>query len=94
MVTEAAWDRWSLAELRPYLDTVVEAFGTERLMAGSDWPVCLVASGYAQWWTTLRTYFAAFSETERAACLGGNAMSFYRLTVPQPRDTPPSSART
>lgn len=82
MVTEAAWDRWSLADLRPYLDIVIEAFGTERLMAGSDWPVCLVASSYAQWWTALRTYFAAFTDTQRDGIFGGNAEHFYRLTMP------------
>ena len=64
MVTKAAWDRWSLETLRPYLDTAVEAFGTDRLLAGSDWPVCLLASGYEQWWTTLGSYFTSFSEGE------------------------------
>lgn len=93
MVTEAAWDRWSLADLRPYLDTVVEAFGIERLMAGSDWPVCLVASSYQQWWMTLRSYFAAFSDAERSACFGGNAMSFYRIAAPYAHEIPVSPAR-
>ena len=45
MVTEAKWDAWTPETLKPYLDVAVEAFGPERLMAGSDWPVCLVASG-------------------------------------------------
>jgi L-fuconolactonase len=48
-------------------------------MAGSDWPVCLVASTYAQWWSVLRDYFAAFSETEQAAIFGGNATEVYGL---------------
>jgi L-fuconolactonase len=81
MVTEAKWDAWSSESetLRPYLDTVIEAFGPARLMAGSDWPVCLVASGYAQWWAVLRAYFADFSEEERAGIFGGTAIEVYRL---------------
>jgi L-fuconolactonase len=79
LVTEAKWDAWTPETLRPYLDVAVEAFGPGRLMAGSDWPVCLVASGYAQWWTVLRDYFAAFSETEQSAIFGGNATEVYQL---------------
>jgi len=79
LVTEAKWDTWSLQTLRPYLDVVVEAFGPVRLMAGSDWPVCLVASEYEQWWNTLRTYFAAFSESEKESIFGATATNVYRL---------------
>jgi len=79
MVTEADWKNWSPATLRPYLDVAVEAFGPERLMAGSDWPVCLVATGYAQWWDVLREYFAPFTEAERAKVFGGNAIDVYQL---------------
>jgi L-fuconolactonase len=79
MVTEAKWDAWSPETLKPYLDVAVDAFGPERLMAGSDWPVCLVASGYAQWWQVLRDYFAEFSEAERAAVFGGTAINVYGL---------------
>ena len=76
MVTEAG-PEWTEESLRPYFDTVVEAFGPHRLMAGSDWPVCLTASGYAQWWQTLRSYFAHFTATEREAIFGGTAASVY-----------------
>ncbi len=79
MVTEDAWSSWSMESLRPYLDVVVEAFGADRLMAGSDWPVCLVATGYARWWQVLRSYFAAFSETERAEIFGATAIRIYDL---------------
>lgn len=79
MVTEANWKAWTPETLKPYLDVAVEAFGPERLMAGSDWPVCLVASGYAQWFEVLRTYFAGFSEAERAAVFGGTAIAVYGL---------------
>ena len=79
LVTEAKWATWTLESLRPYLDVVVEAFGPARLMAGSDWPVCLVASGYGRWWRVLETYFAPFSEDERTAVFGGVATRVYGL---------------
>jgi L-fuconolactonase len=79
MVTEANWSKWTPETLRPYLDVAVEAFGAERLMAGSDWPVCLVASGYGQWFELLRKYFAGFSEAEQAAVFGGTATAVYEL---------------
>jgi L-fuconolactonase len=79
MVTEASWQRWSLQSLLPYFDVAVEAFGPERLMAGSDWPVCLVATGYSYWWNTLRIYFGSFSENERAQVFGATAIKTYSL---------------
>lgn len=79
MITEDSWSNSSLEALRPYLDVVVEAFGPDRLMAGSDWPVCLVATSYPQWWTMLRTYFAAFSESERTNIFGATAIKIYDL---------------
>jgi L-fuconolactonase len=79
MVTEAKWDAWTSETLKPYLDVAVEAFGPQRLMAGSDWPVCLVASGYKQWFDVLRTYFAPFSEAERARVFGETAVEVYGL---------------
>ncbi len=79
LVTEADWNNWTLDSLRPYLDTCVEAFGPGRLMAGSDWPVCLVATGYADWWQALRRYFQDFSEDETARVFGGTAIDFYGL---------------
>jgi L-fuconolactonase len=79
MVTEADWTAWTPESLRPYLDVAVEAFGPGRLMAGSDWPVCLVASGYAGWFDMLRQYFTGFSEAERDAIFGGTAIEVYGL---------------
>jgi L-fuconolactonase len=84
MVTEADWrldpvGAGSPETLKPYLDVAVEAFGPERLMAGSDWPVCLVASEYARWFEVLREYFAGFSEADRAAVFGGTAIGVYQL---------------
>jgi L-fuconolactonase len=79
MVTEADWKSWTPETLRPYLDVVVDAFGADRLMAGSDWPVCLVATEYARWFDVLHTYFAGFSESERNAIFGGTATDVYQL---------------
>jgi L-fuconolactonase len=79
LVTEADWTSWSLETLRPYLETVLEAFGPTRLMAGSDWPVCLVATGYAGWWEVLRTYFAGLSDEEQAQIFGLTATRSYNL---------------
>ncbi|HWZ51891.1 MAG TPA: amidohydrolase family protein [Granulicella sp.] len=79
LVTESNWSHWSLDTLRPYLDVCVEAFGPHRLMAGSDWPVCLVASSYAHWWSVLDEYFAPFSSVERQRIFGGTAIEFYGL---------------
>jgi len=77
MVTEARWDNWQPADFRPYLDVVAEAFGAERLMYGSDWPVCTLAGSYAQVLQLAEDYFAPWSEPERTAIFGGNAARFY-----------------
>ena len=79
LVTEADWDKWTLDDLRPYLDTALEVFGAERLMAGSDWPVCLLASGYERWWSTLRAWAADLSESERAQIFSETASRVYRI---------------
>jgi L-fuconolactonase len=79
LVTEADWHTWTIETLRPYLDFCVESFGPSRLIAGSDWPVCLVACSYATWWKLLRQYFSTFTAEEKDAILGGNAIEFYRL---------------
>ncbi len=81
LVTEAQWNTWSLDTLRPWLDTCVEAFGADRLLAGSDWPVCLLAASYVGWWTVLEEYFAAFSANEKEKVFGANAASFYHLSA-------------
>src|SRR5438270_8915639 len=84
MVTEDSWSNWSIDSLRPYLDTVVDAFGAHRLLAGSDWPVCLVAANYMQWWQLLRDYFAPFSADERADIFGATAARIYNLKTGRP----------
>ncbi|HXB31936.1 MAG TPA: amidohydrolase family protein [Puia sp.] len=79
MVTEADWKHWKPEHFKPYLDTVVEAFGSGRIVFGSDWPVCLVAAEYAQVVSIVEDYFAGFAPDERAALFGGNAKEFYGL---------------
>jgi L-fuconolactonase len=93
MVTEDSWSHWSIESLRPYLDTVVSAFGPDRLMAGSDWPVCLVAAEYAQWWQLLRNFFVNFSHDERADIFGATATRTYNLKEGE-QDESPSRALT
>jgi len=82
LTTEANWETWSSDILRPYLDVVVEAFGPGRLMAGSDWPVCLLACDYKRWFDMLGQYFAQFSQLEREAVFGQTAAQVYRLEDP------------
>jgi len=79
MVTEAVWQGWKRDDFTPYLDVVLEAFGPERLMAGSDWPVCLLAGEYAEVAAIAREYFARLSAREQALVHGGTAARFYGL---------------
>lgn len=79
MVTEADWKGWKPDDFKPYLDVVFEAFGPDRLMFGSDWPVCLVSASYAQVKGLVTDYLSGFSEKERQAVMGGNATAFYNL---------------
>jgi len=79
LVPEADWHEWQPTDFRPYLDVVFEAFGPERVLFGSDWPVCNVAGGYAAVVDLARDYLAAFSKAEQAQFWGGNATTFYSL---------------
>ncbi|GAA4316261.1 amidohydrolase family protein [Compostibacter hankyongensis] len=79
MVTEADWQRWNADALRPYLDVVFETFGPERLMFGSDWPVCLVAASYREVIKVVRDYTGQLDPAASAAVMGGNARHFYQL---------------
>jgi L-fuconolactonase len=79
MVTEASWLTWKDSDLHPYFDAVLDAFGPSRLMAGSDWPVCLVATTYRKWMQTLQTFIAPLSVPERAMIMGGTAIQLYSL---------------
>lgn len=79
MVTEADWKNWKPGDFSPYLDVVVKSFGTNRIMYGSDWPVCLVAASYQQQLNIVTEYFSSFSKSEQEAVFGGNAIKFYNL---------------
>jgi L-fuconolactonase len=79
MITEADWAGWTGRDLTPYLDVVFEAFGTGRLMFGSDWPVCLVAGDYRRVKGAVTGYLEAFPAAERQAVMSGNAARFYGL---------------
>ena len=79
LVTEADWGEWTLDDLSPYLDVALDAFGPERLMAGSDWPVCLLASGYQHWWETLKLWLERLNVEERELILGKSAKRIYCL---------------
>jgi L-fuconolactonase len=70
---------WTPEQIRPYFDVVLEAFGTRRLMFGSDWPPCLVNSEYARWHETVDAFTATLSPAERARILGETAVEWYRL---------------
>lgn len=79
LFTEAAWKEWSPADFYPYLDVVFDAFGTDRLMFGSDWPVILVSGSYVQWKSLLEKYMENYSEEDREKVFGANAIAFYGL---------------
>lgn len=79
IITEADWKNWKKEDLVPYLDAIVRAFGTERIMFGSDWPVCLLAGRYEEVVGLVENYFSSFSASEQASFWGRNAMRFYNI---------------
>jgi L-fuconolactonase len=79
MVTEADWQRWTVADLRPYVQTALDLFGPQRCMYGSDWPVCELAATYEQVHAALVEAVGPLSEAERGAIFGETAYRFYRL---------------
>jgi L-fuconolactonase len=81
LVTEADWHRWTVDDLRPFVAAAIELFGPERLMLGSDWPVCLLAGGYGEIRAAMLDALGPLSATERAAILGDTATRVYRLSA-------------
>jgi L-fuconolactonase len=79
LVTEADWERWTAAELRPYLDVAFDCFGPDRLIAGSDWPVCTLAAGYSRTMAVLTDYLSMRPAVDREAVLGGNACRLWSI---------------
>ena len=88
LVTEADWMMWTQQDIRPVLDVAFEWFGAERLMIGSDWPVCTVAGGYARTMAVVSDYVAGRPQSERDAVLGGNAQRFWNLQATPAAGTP------
>ncbi len=81
MVTEADYWNWTEAQLQPYFETVLEAFGPSRLMFGSDWPVCLVATGYARWIQVVNKAVKQLTSEEQHQIFYENAMKIYQLSA-------------
>lgn len=80
LVTEAKWEAWDEDTFKPYLDLVVEAFGPDRIMVGSDWPVCLLAAdSYSKVIDITSNYFVDFSEEDKAKIFGRNCSKFYNV---------------
>ncbi len=79
LVTEASWERWTAADLTPYVRHVLDVFGPDRLLFGSDWPVCLLAAPYEAVISAARSLTADLSDSESKAVFGGTAATVYRL---------------
>ncbi|MEX0769383.1 MAG: amidohydrolase family protein [Balneolaceae bacterium] len=79
MVTEADWNEWEPDDFRPYLDVVFDAFGTERLMFGSDWPVCKLAATYGGVIQLVEEYIGNYNPAEQEKIMGLNAVECYEL---------------
>lgn len=79
MVTEADWANWTEKDIVPFIDVVFGVFGANKIMFGSDWPVCLLASNYQNVKLLVDNYLKQLSAKERAMVLGGTACEFYSI---------------
>jgi len=79
LVTEADWQTWTTDDLRPFSDVVLDAFGPDRVMFGSDWPVCLLAASYDEVLGAADTLTEHLTDDERDAVFGATATRVYRL---------------
>jgi len=79
MVTEADRIHWKAEDFSSYMELVINAFGIDRILFGSDWPVCFLAASYDQTLEIVINYFTAFSDAEYLKFFGGNARLFYGL---------------
>ena len=80
MVTEADFTSWTPDDLRPYFETVLNAFGPQRLLFGSDWPVCTVAASYSRWVNVMREFIAELNSADQEQIFGGNAANVYQIS--------------
>lgn len=83
LVTEADWQNWKPEDFKPYLDVAFECFGADRLLFGSDWPVCLLAATYRQVKQIIEDYVKGYSQADQEKIFGGNAARFYGLKAVQ-----------
>ena len=81
MITEADHAAWTPADLAPYVEIALDAFGTGRLMFGSDWPVCTLAASYGSVIAALREVLGGIEPAVEEALFGANAVAFYRLDL-------------
>ena len=79
MVTEVSWNAWLAEDFHPYLNEVYEAFGPERVMIGSDWPVCTLSGDYFATMQIVIDWLERFPESIRENILGDNCARFYQL---------------
>lgn len=79
MVTEASWEAWELEDLRPYYEVALDCFGPDRLMFGSDWPVCELAATYGEVVDAARQLISGLSDSEQAKIMGETARAFYKI---------------
>lgn len=79
MITEADYKTWTYHQIEPYMNLVLNAFGTNRIMYGSDWPVCLVAGNYKNVKKIVTNFIATLNPSEQNAIMGKNAIEFYNL---------------
>lgn len=79
MITEADFKTWTPSQIEPYMDVVLNAFGSKRILFGSDWPVCLVAGNYTDVKELVTDFIATLSSTEQTDIMGNNAIKFYNL---------------
>jgi L-fuconolactonase len=79
LATEAEWQSWTEPQLIPYLEAVLDAFGPRRLMFGSDWPVCLLATSYRGWHDLVARFCSRLSVSEQARIFGETAADAYKL---------------
>ena len=81
MITEADWNNWQSNDFNDFMSVVLEAFGTDRIMFGSDWPVCLLAGSYPHVIRIVEDFIQNLSPVDRNKIMGENARNFYRLQL-------------
>lgn len=81
MVTETSWQNWSIEDFKPYIETILENFGVDRIMFGSDWPVCLLSGSYYQVLEVIEYSTQLLSNSEKEKLMGENTVNFYNLKL-------------